>query len=67
MRNESKIKGDKNFVFQEIRNSKIDTLNKKIDLPTKRNYAIIGIVLTLLGLIATIVIGWDNIIKFFTK
>jgi hypothetical protein len=67
MRNESKIKGDRNFVLQGNRNSKIDRTSKNENLPIERNYSLFGIVITLLGLIATIIIGWDNIIKFFTK
>jgi len=67
MNNESKIKGDGNYVFQEIKKSKIKTENGNQKLPEKTNYTLIGIIITTLALLATIIIGWDNIIKFFTK
>ena len=67
MNNKSKIKGNKNFVIQGNRDSNIkidDENNKSL---TKRNYTLIGIIIGIIGLIVTIIIGWDNIINFFTK
>jgi len=65
MKIETKIKGDKNIVIQGIKNSKINIQNENKDLTNKRTYTLIGIIITVLGLIATIIIGWDNIINFF--
>ena len=65
MKNKTKISGDRNFVTQGNQNSKINLLNK--DLPKKRNYALIGLIIPILGLIATVIIGWNNIVNFFAR
>ena len=67
MNNETEIKGNDNFVFQGNRDSKINVQNKNRDLPKKQKYALIGLIVAVLGVIATIVIGWSNIVNFFTK
>ena len=63
-----KVEGNENLIFQGINNSKISSKNKKI-INKKENYFIasIGIIVAILTLFATLIIGWDNIIKFFTK
>lgn len=64
MKNKSRIQGDNNSVYQEITNSNIDSL----DSPKhSKSYVIIGIIVAILTLIATLIIGWENIEKFFTK
>lgn len=65
MKHESKIKGDRNIVFQGIKDSKIDLLNK--NRPEKQKFGIIGIIIAALAVIVSIIVGWDEIIKFFTK
>lgn len=67
MKNETNIKGDKNFFVQGIKNSKINIQNENKDLADKRIYTLIGIIIAVLGLLATIIIGWDNIINLFVK
>jgi len=64
MTNKSKIKGDNNSVFQGIKKSNIDieSTNGK-----NNNYVIIGIIIAILTLLTTVIIGWDNIEKFFVK
>jgi|GEM_PF-1909491 len=65
MRNETKIKGDRNILIQDSKNSdiKIDSLPKsKIQ---KSKYQTIGLIVAIVTLIITIIIGWDNILKFF--
>ncbi len=67
MKNETKIKGDKNFVFQGNKNSKFNIQNENTKNQEKQTYTILGVIITFVGIIATVIIGWDNIIKFFTK
>lgn len=67
MNNESKIKGDGNYVIQGTKKSKINIENGNRKLSNKQRYTWIGILIAVVGLFATIIIGWDNIIKFFTK
>ena len=67
MKNESKIEGDGNIVFQGTKKSKISINKEKDKQNQKRNFGLLGIVIAVLGLIATIIIGWGNIIQFFTK
>ena len=67
MKNEANIKGDSNVVIQGIKSSKINLQNQEARSSKKKNYAIIGLIVAILGVIATIIIGWDNIINFFTK
>jgi hypothetical protein len=67
MSNEIKIKGNNNSVFQETVNSKISFSKGNAKTHKKQKYALTGLLIAILGLIATIVIGWDSIIKFFYK
>ena len=67
MKNESKIKGNKNYVLQNNHKSKININTKIKKIGKKEKYGLISILIGLIGLIATIIIGWENIIKFFTK
>lgn len=63
-KNKANIKGEGNTVFQDINKSKIHTgkgeTKKGLDI-----YQIMGIVIGVLALIATIIIGWDEILNFF--
>lgn len=65
MRNEAKIKGDRNILIQDSKNSdiKIDSLPKS--KRQKSKYQTIGLIVAIVTLIITIIIGWDNILKFF--
>lgn len=56
MKNKSKINGDGNFVFQKNENK-----------PNKQKYVIAGLIVAVITLVATLIIGWDNIILFFSK
>lgn len=69
MNNKTKIKGDSNFVFQDIKKSKIGLKNESVEnIETSNNkYAVIAIIVAIIGVIVTIIIGWDNIINFLTK
>jgi len=67
MKNEANIKGDSNVVIQGSKSSKINLQNQEAGSSKKKNYAIIGLIVAILGVIATIIIGWDNIINFFIK
>lgn len=67
MKNETKIKGDKNIVFQGNKNSKVNIQNENTKTQDNQSYTILGVIIALIGIIATVIIGWDNIIKFFTK
>lgn len=67
MRNNSSIKGNRNIVVQDVDSSNINVNNTKYHNRRVKPSTIIGLVITALALIATIIIGWDNIIKFFQK
>lgn len=65
MDNNTNIKGDKNIVVQESDNSKIIIRSNSKKASKKDIYALIGLIIAVLGLFVTIIIGWDNIINFF--
>ena len=65
MNNDAKIKGDKNLILQGIRDSSINVKGKTVQKKQSNVYAIIGIIVALITATVTIIIGWDNIIKFF--
>lgn len=65
MGNKTNIKGDKNIVVQESDNSRINIRSNRRKESKKEVYALIGLIIAVLGLFATIIIGWDNIINFF--
>lgn len=67
MKNKLDIKGDGNFVAQGVKNSKINFQNISKTKEGKTSYGFLGLVIALLTLIATLIVGWDNIINFFTK
>jgi len=67
MNNESRIKGNGNFVLQGAKNSKINIKTSNLKSLNKQKLTWIAFLISILGLIATIIIGWENIIKFFTK
>jgi len=66
-RNNVSINGDGNIIVQGINDSKV-ILNSKEktnnNSKKEKKSVIIGIVVAILSLIVTIIIGWDNIIKF---
>lgn len=67
--NEIKIQGDKNQVYSQIKNSKINsaddiTVNKA---PESKWGTWLAIVIAALTLVATCIIGWDQIVQFFNK
>ena len=65
MKNETNIKGDKNYVFQGNKNSKVNIKNDNTKTQGKHTYAILGVIIAIIGIVASVIIGWDNIIKFF--
>lgn len=65
MDNHSKIKGNKNVVVQGTRKSQVNVSHDKVKGSGNNKYAIIAIIIAAVGVIATIIIGWDNIINFF--
>lgn len=67
MENNTNIKGDRNIVVQESENSRINIRSNSRKASKKEIYALIGLIIAVLGLFATIIIGWDNIINFFCK
>lgn len=58
MKNKAKVKGNENIIIQGVSNSDSGKNNRGI---------IIGIILTVIGIIVAIIIGWDNILKFFNS
>lgn len=65
MKNNTNIKGDKNIIVQGSSNPKVNVGHKHKNKSGRKIYSLIGIIIAVLGLIATIIIGWDNIINFF--
>jgi hypothetical protein len=69
-KNEVDIKGDNNYVSQDIKNSDISIKSKNNNsssISRKNVIGIISLVFTILAFILSIIIGWDIIIKFFTQ
>lgn len=62
--NKIEIIGDNNQVFQDIKKSSIDN-SKKSYLPSDSKWTIISVVAAIVSLVVTIIIGWDDILKFF--
>lgn len=65
MKNKAEIKGSKNIIIQGTKDSGINLGNKGGAKTGNSNYAIIAIAIAAIGVIATIIIGWDNILNFF--
>ena len=67
--NSAMITGNNNTVIQGTKDSEInmESKNVKNEPINKKNYTKLIIILAILSLIATVIIGWDNIINFFTK
>lgn len=63
-KNRINITGDDNQVFQDIRNSSIDT-SKKSFLPSDSKWSVISVVVAIISVVVAIIIGWDEILKFF--
>ncbi len=63
--NKAKIKGNSNTVIQGSKGSKVttgeNTDKKKVD-----TYQVIGIIVTVLALVVSVIIGWDEIVNFFS-
>ena len=64
MKNSANVQGDKNTIIQGVKKSNIN-VNDGAKLKTKKNYALLGVIVAILTLIASVIIGWDNIINFF--
>ena len=68
--NEANIKGDNNYVLQDNKNSDISIKNENNNsssISRKNIIGLVSLVFTILAFIVSIIIGWDNIIKFFTQ
>lgn len=63
MENKAKIAGDKNTVIQGVKKSDVD-INSN-NQQTKNKGTIVGTVIAVVGVIITVIVGWDNILKFF--
>lgn len=61
-----KIKGDNNQVFSQVKNSKIIGKNMAEGETSGQKWRTwIALLIAVLTLIATCIIGWDEIAKFF--
>lgn len=67
MENQSFIKGNKNIVVQDVKDSNINVNRTASRISKGKRYTLIGLVIAVLTLLATVIIGWDNILKFFQK
>lgn len=67
--NDIKIQGDKNQVYSQIKNSKINSANEvTVNEASNSKWGTwIAIIIAALTLIATCIIGWDEIVQFFNK
>lgn len=63
-----KINGDNNQVFSQVKNSKIIGKNTTKDkIYGQKSETMIALLIAALTLIATCIIGWDEIVKFFNS
>lgn len=63
---EINIKGDKNIVIQDSKDSNISTNDSNFNKGSKKNtIGWIGLVIAIASLLVAVIIGWDNILKFF--
>lgn len=61
-----KINGDNNQVYNQVRNSKINSENENIcETPEHKLETWVGVIIAALSLIATCIIGWNEIAAFF--
>ena len=64
-KNKVNIDGNKNTVFQDIGNSQNNTDKRKNTLGVQRMVGLIAGIATILGLVITVVLNWNEIIDFF--
>lgn len=61
-----KINGNGNQVYNDIKNSRINSNDEKGNSGTTKNWSVwLTIIIAALTLIATCIIGWDAIVGFF--
>ncbi len=61
-----KINGNGNQVYNDIKNSRINSNDEKENSGTTKNWSVwLTIIIAALTLIATCIIGWDAIVGFF--
>lgn len=61
-----KINGNGNQVYNDIKNSRINSNDEKENSGTTKNWSVwLSIIIAALTLIATCIIGWDAIVGFF--
>ena len=61
-----KINGNGNQVYNDIKNSRINSNDEKENSGTTKNWSVwLTIIIAVLTLIATCIIGWDAIVGFF--
>lgn len=61
-----KINGNGNQVYNDIKNSRINSNDEKENSGTTKNWSVwLTIIIAALTLIATCIIGWDAIVVFF--
>ena len=61
-----KINGNGNQVYNDIKNSRINSNDEKENSGTTKNWSVwLTVIIAVLTLIATCIIGWDAIVGFF--
>lgn len=62
-----KIKGDGNQVYSNVKNSTINSQNTTVKTPQKVNWTLCGVLVAIIGVVVAVIVGWNNIIAFFTN
>jgi hypothetical protein len=63
MNNNVKIKGNSNIVIQRAKKTDADVSSNNVQTVNKG--AVIGVLVAIVGVAVAIVVGWDDILKFF--
>lgn len=62
-----KIKGDGNQVYSNVKNSTINSQNTTVKTPQKVNWTLCSVLVAIIGVVVAVIVGWNNIIAFFTN
>lgn len=62
-----KINGNNNQVYSNIKNSTINSRNTTVKETANVNWTLIGVLVSIIGVVVAVIVGWESIVEFFTK